>query len=438
MNGNNKFMQKLEEFAGRLGGEIHLRSLRDTFTTIMPIYILASIAVLLNNTVFTWIFSGQTLENLQYWGNIVINGTLNISGLFVAPLIGYYLAKNKNFGNPLMCSIIAMSSLVIMMPDVLQIVPVGAEEAVTIRGVLAFSNTGTSAMFAGIVCGLLFTEIFVRIANVKKLQINLGENIPPSVARSFAALIPVIIVLLGVATISACLYVFFDTNLIKLITTIIQEPLRHISSGIVGTCIIYAIGNSLWFFGIHQTVVNGSILEPLLLINLVENTAAYSAGLTIPNAMNGGLLSAFGQMGGSGCTVCLLIAIFLRSKDKAARNVAKLSVGPAIFNINEPVIFGLPIVYNLSLIIPFILVPTMSLVVAYTATIMGFMNYCVIQVPWTCPILIHPFLSTGGDWRAIVVQLIIIVIGVLMYLPFVKLNDRVVAKQAALENEANN
>jgi len=432
--GNSKFADKFAEFAGRLGGEVHLRSLRDAFATMMPVYILAGIAVLLNNTVFTWIFEGDTLANVQYWGTAIINGTLNISGIVVAPLIGYYLAKNKGYGNPLASAIIAVCSLIIMMPNVLTTTPVGGDTTVSISGMLAFSNIGTNAMFAGIICGLVFSGLFIRISRVKKLQINLGDNIPPAVGASFSVLIPVIIVLGGAAIISAVLEVCFHTNLVSLITNIIQEPLRNVSTGLVGCCILYALGNLLWIFGIHQVVIYGSILEPLLVINMTQNMQAYIAGETIPNIINVSQVTTFGLLGGSGCTLCLLIAIFLRSKDKAARNVAKLSIGPGIFNINEPVIFGYPIVYNITMLIPFVLVPTVGIIISYFATSLGFMDYCVVQTPWTTPALINAFFATAGDWRAIIVQLIIIVVGVLIYLPFVKINDKVVAKQAELEN----
>ena len=110
-----------------------------------------------------------------------------------------------------------------------------------------------------------------------------------------------------------------------------------------------------------------------------------------------------------------------------------MSAAPGIFNINEPVIFGYSIVYNITMIIPFVLLPAIGIIIAYAATALGFMSECVVYIPWTTPPLLSGYLATGGDFRAVIVQLIILVIGVLLYLPFVKINDKVLSRTASDE-----
>lgn len=422
---NSKFVDKFATFAGKLGSQIHLRTLRDAFATVMPLYILAGLAVLLNNTVFTWIFKGQTLTNVQYWGTVITNGTLNISGLLIAVMIGYYMAQNREFENPLAVAMVTLASLVTMMPNTVAIIPDGAKKAVDASGLLPFTNIGTGAMFAGVIVGLLASELFIKLSRIEKLQVNLGDNVPPAVGKSFNVLIPVILVVSIFAFVSAILYNLTGMNLINLITTFIQEPLRHIGTGLWGCLILYSLGNLLWLFGIHHSVIYSSILEPLLIINITENIAAYNAGKAIPNIINVSQIQVYALMGGSGSTLCLLIATLLVSRSAAARNVAKLSIGPGIFNINEPVIFGYPIVYNISMAIPFVGVPALGILISYFATKVGLMGPAVIQVPWTTPVFINSFLATAGDWRSIVVQAVILVLGVLIYMPFVKVNDKV-------------
>lgn len=426
---NSKVADKFATFAAKMGAQIHLRSLRDAFATIMPLYILAGLAVLLNNTVFTWIFKGKTLLQVQYWGTLLSNATLNISGILIAAMIGYCLAKNRRFDNPISAALVSMSALITMMPNTVKLIPDGAKKAVDISAVLPYTNLGTGAMFAGVIVGLLATEAFVRISRIKKLQVHLGENVPPAVGKSFDVLIPMIIVLSCSAIISALLYNLSGMNLINLITTFIQEPLRHIGTGIWGVIILYSLGNLLWLFGIHQSVIYSSILEPLLIINITQNIAAYNAGKAIPNIINVSQVQTYGLMGGSGSTLCLLVATFLVGHSAVTKNVSKLSIAPGIFNINEPVIFGYPIVYNVALAIPFVLVPVMGLVISYVTTTLGWMNPCVIQVPWTTPIGFSAFLATAGDWRAVVIQLITFVLGVLVYIPFVMINDKVLKKE---------
>lgn len=431
---NSKFVDKFTEFAAKLGSQIHLSSLRDAFATIMPLYILAGLAVLFNNTVFQWILSGPALASAQYWGNLLVNATLNISSLLVAAVIGYCLSRNKGYSNPIAAALVSLATLIIMMPGSVMVVPEGASESVAVSGVLSFGNTGTQAMFAGILIGLAATELFIRIASVKKLQINMGDNIPPAVGNSFSVLIPFILVMSFFAIISAVLYNVFDTDLITIITVMIQEPLRGVTTGLVGCVILYSLGNFLWLFGIHQTVIYGSLLEPLLIVNMTQAMAAYAAGEAIPNIINVAFVPAFGMMGGSGSTIALIIATLLFGRNKATRTICKMSAAPGIFNINEPVIFGYSIVYNITMIIPFVLLPAIGIIIAYAATALNFMNECVVYIPWTTPPLLSGYLATGGDFRAVIVQLIIIVIGVPLYLPFVKINDRVLSKAAAEEN----
>lgn len=120
----SKFVEKFTIFASKMGNEIHLRSLRDAFATIMPLYILAGLAVLINNTVFVWLLSGDTLTGAQYWGTVITNGTLNISSLLIAPVIGYCLSRNKGFDNPMAAAIVSLAALVVMMPNVVSVIPI--------------------------------------------------------------------------------------------------------------------------------------------------------------------------------------------------------------------------------------------------------------------------------------------------------------------------
>ncbi len=432
---NSKFIDKFTEFAAKLGSQVHLSSLRDAFATIMPLYILAGLAVLFNNTVFQWILSGPALVSAQYWGNLLVNATLNISSLLVAAVIGYCLSRNRGYENPIAAALVSLATLIIMMPGSVTVIPDGASDGVSVSGVLAFSNTGTQAMFAGILIGLAATELFIFVTGIKKLQINMGDSIPPAVGNSFSVLIPFILVMSFFAIISAILNNVFHTDLITIITVMIQEPLRGVTTGLLGCVILYSLGNFLWLFGIHQTVIYGSLLEPLLIVNMTQAMAAYAAGEPIPNIINVAFVPAFGMMGGSGSTIALIIATLLFGRNKATRAICKMSAAPGCFNINEPVIFGYSIVYNITMIIPFVLLPAIGIIIGYAATALNFMNECVVYIPWTTPPLLSGYLATGGDFRAVLVQIVIIVIGVLLYLPFVKINDGVLSKTVSNDSE---
>ncbi|GEK07653.1 PTS sugar transporter subunit IIC [Schleiferilactobacillus harbinensis] len=431
--GLHKFMDKFAEVSGKVGNQVHLRSLRDAFAVIMPLFILAGVGVLINNVVFPLIAKGQTLANLQVWGNLISNGTLNIAGLALAPTIGYVLARNKGYDNPISAAMIALSSLIVTMPITVQMIPTGAKRAVDITGALSFANLGTTGMFSGIIIGLLATTLFIKLAAVKHLQINMGDSIPPMVSRSFSSMIPAILTVSTFAVGAALLSVFGHTNLIAIITAVIQEPLRRFNTSLPGMLFIYSVGNFLFTLGIHQTVINGTLLDPLLLINMNKNMVAYNAHKSIPYILTNTFRDTFGMIGGTGSTLCLLIAIFVFSKLKSSRDIASLAVAPGIFNINEPVIFGFPIVFNLPMMVPFVLQPVIGILIAYAATVLGWMNRVVVLIPWTTPPFLSAFLATGGDWRAVIVQLLIIVEGVFFYLPFLMVSDRVTKRNAELE-----
>lgn len=425
------FLDKFTEVSIKIGNQVHLRSLRDAFTTIMPMFILAGLAVLVNNVLFPFAFKDDTLSKLQTFGNVITNGTLNIAGLLIAPMIAYYLAKNKNFNNPISATAVATSTLVIMMAMTYTVTPIGSETAVTIDGILTYGNLGTQGMFSGIIIGLLATELYMRISSIKKLQINLGDQVPPAVGRSFSSLLPSLITLSLFAVLSTILIVLFDTDLITLISTLIQEPLRKVNTSLLGFLLIYTTGNFLFTLGIHQTVINGSLLDPLLLVNMNENMAAINEGKEAPHIINSSFITVYSQMGGTGGTMALILAVILFVKYKPYKDVVSLSVAPSIFEINEPIIFGLPIVFNIPMMIPFIFSPVIGALIGYFATVIGFVKPLSVLVPWTTPPIISGFLASSGDWKVAFLQIIILIVTLFFYLPFLKISERVSRAQAA-------
>ncbi|MDR2832751.1 MAG: PTS transporter subunit EIIC, partial [Streptococcaceae bacterium] len=326
----NKVLDKFTIFAAKLGNQIHLRSLRDAFALTMPMFILAGIAVLINNVVLPWFLADESLANAQIWGRMITNGTLNVTSLLIAPMIAYFLSKNKKFKNPIASAAVAISVLVVLMPFTVNVLPIGAEETVEVMALLRFADLGTHGMFAGIIVGLLSTELFMRFSNIKQLQINLGDDIPPSVADSFLVLIPVMMVMSVFGLVSFTLHTVFDTNLLVLITTLIQEPLRAVNTSLWGAVLIYSVGNFLFTIGIHQTIINGVLLMPIALINMNENMLAFQYGQEIPHIITNTFIPTFGMIGGTGSTISLIIATLLFGKLKSAKSVAKLGAGPGL------------------------------------------------------------------------------------------------------------
>ncbi|MGN9244137.1 PTS sugar transporter subunit IIC [Enterococcus faecium] len=431
--------EKFGIVATKLGNQIHLRTLRDAFATFMPFMMLAGFVTLINSVILEptgfmgEIVDTSTLTTLQQIGTSIANGTLSITTLLVVVAVSYHMCASRNYTNHIAAVLVAISTFVVLTPMQMMFTPENADKAVEVTGVIPISYTGASGMFVGIFVGLAATELFIKLSNNKKLQIQLSGNIPPAVLKSFNVLIPIIITITSFALLSFIIIQLFNMDINKLITTIVTEPLSKITTGLPGFLLITSIANLFFGFGIHQAVISGSLLDPFLIQNMQENMAAYANKEQIPHIINMAFKDTFAVMGGSGNTIALLIAIFIFSRRKDYKDFAKLSVTPAIFNISEPIIFGLPIVFNISLIIPFVLAPIFSLTVAYFATAVGLINHVVVQIPWTTPPVISGFLATAGDWRAAVLQILIIAASVFIYLPFLRIDEHVTTKLS--ENE---
>ncbi|MGQ4066389.1 PTS sugar transporter subunit IIC [Enterococcus mundtii] len=417
--------------AQKIGNQIYLRTLRDSFATIMPLFILAGIAILINSVVldpsgwFQNMISADTMASWQNWGSIITNSTLNITGIILVLTIGYFLSKNRGFDNPIGVVIAVVPAFLTLLPTMIETTPINAETAVEISGVISYGNIGSKGVFAAIITGLLATELYIRLTRSKKLQVNLGDSVPPAVGKSFNTMFPLIIVV-SLFAFASFLIQLTGNDFMRIIEQFIQEPLRGVGTSFIGYLFLVCFGNLLFSFGIHQSVITGPILDPLLMVNMNENMAATANGEAAPHIINSVFHQVYGAlMGGTGSTIALVIAILIFSHYQAYKDLSKLALGPNIFNINEPVIFGLPIVFNLPMIIPFVLSSIVGTTIGYLATSMELVNQCVVPIPWTTPPFLSGFLATAGDWRAIVVQAVIIVALVFFYLPFLKISERV-------------
>lgn len=475
------FLDSFAEFSAKIGNQVHLRSLRDAFATVMPIYILAGIAVLINNVVLPLFLRGDVLLNAQYWGTAITQGSLNIATVVLAGILGYCLAKNKRFENAIACVVVSIAALCIIMPQTISgaavtiqdftelsysdpndslsepytvsredieknlDIPEGYElteiDSDTVSGVFSKTYTGTNGLFGAIIVGLLSTTLFIKLSENKKLQVSLGEGIPPAVGDSFNTMFPMLITLAIFALGAAILHGLWQTDLMTIINTAVAEPLKGFANaGPWYIILVYTLANLLFCLGVHQSTISGVLAEPILTILITENMAMFAAGQPIPpdHYMNMQIVNTFALIGGSGCTLMLLLDTLLFSKSKASKDVTKLALLPSIFNINEPVIYGYPIVYNLPLIIPFVLVPDLFIGLTYFLTAAGILAPCVVMVPWTTPVFISGFLAVGGGSAgvvAIIWQAIEVALGMLIYLPFMRVSERAQAKQAELANK---
>lgn len=340
---------------------------------------------------------------------------LTIGAVF---LIGIELGR-INGSRSLFRGLLAVICLISITPTTIDIVVNG--QTVPVKDVLARQFSDTKSLFLGMFIAILSVEIYSKLEKVDRLRIKMPDSVPPNVAASFSALIPGIITVTFIATLGFTFHAITSMHLYDAIYKVVQQPLVQ---SLPGLLVLMFVAQLFWVIGIHGNQMIKPIREPLLLGAIAVNMTAFEQGQEIPNIITMPFWDVYMSIGGSGLTIGLLLAVMIASKRLEMKEIAKISFGPCVFNINEPVIFGMPIMLNPILAIPFIITPLVTGTIGYFATSMGFAGKAVVMVPWTTPPIINAWLSTAGSMGAVVTQLVCILTATLIYLPFVQVASR--------------
>jgi len=420
----DKLESKLMPIAQLIGKNKYLISIRDGFLLSMPLLVVGSMFMLISNfPIQAWMdllrntnFAGAPISS--YFSNVT-NATFSIMAIFIIIGIGYNYAKHEKT-NPIFGAAIAVLSWFVLMPFTTAYTPEGAAEAVQVASI-PLEWVGSKGIFIGIICAFVSVKIYKWVEN-KGWTIKMPKGVPPTVEQSFAALIPVAVVI----------SVFFFIRILFSLTPwgdafdfvykILQIPLQKVGDSLGAMLGIYLFAHILWLFGIHGTNITDSVFRPILYTLSAENLAALQAGQALPHIINVQFQDLFATYGGGGSTLSLLIAMFFFCKSKRVKELGKISIIPGIFGINEPVIFGLPIVLNPMIAIPFVLVPMINILISYVTMSIGIVPICNgVIMPWTTPPIISGFLSSG--WQGAILQIFLMALGVVVYYPFIKAID---------------
>jgi len=294
------------------------------------------------------------------------------------------------------------------------------------------SYTGATGLFTGLIVAIVGMELYNMFRKNDALKIKMPEQVPPGVARAFEVLIPTCLTAIVVGAVGLVCQLATGAELNALIYNVIQKPLQNIiGNNLVAVCIMYVIIMLFWCVGIHGNNMVAAVKEPIFRPLLYANTAAYTAHHEIPYVMNLTMIQMFAEFGGSGVTIGLVIAILIFSKREDNRTIAGISIVPGLFNINETMTFGIPLVLNPILDIPFILAPVVTVIIGYILVSSGFCPKIVLEVPWTMPPVLFGFVATGGKPMGAIAQLIVLAVSVLVYIPFLIAYEKFQAKQVA-------
>lgn len=406
-----------------------VQALKSGVLTTLPLTIVGSILLLLCNLPIESAKEFITNSGLK---DIFLQGyyaTFAILSIVATIGIAYNYAK-LNGQEPLGAGIIALVLFILLMSN-----SVITSEGVIVNDVISKEWTSAKGMISSIIVGL-FVGKFYSYLLARGLFIKMPEGVPEGVSKSFASLIPSAIIIIVGMIIFAIFKNIFSTTMLEWIYKVIQMPLQNVTDSLGGIIVIAFTVPFLWFFGVHGATIVSSIANPILISNAEINNRILQQGLELTVENGGKIVTVqfydfFINLSGTGITLGLVMYLVAFAKSKQCKEIGKLALIPGLFNINEPVLFGLPVVMNPILVVPFIFMPIISGIILYFSQYLGFVPlFDSVMLPWTTPPIISGFLM--GGFKLAFLQIIILTISFFVYLPFIRKIDNTNLK---LENQ---
>lgn len=380
-----------------------------------------------------WAVSFDKIAPLYLQG---YNCTMGILSLYFAIVIGYEYTKifadeEELNVDPVYGALLSVMAFFLTIPQL--IVSKGAlgylnVDGKTINGWTIGGNSldrlSTAGMFTAILMAILAVQLY-RFCVKHNWVVKMPEAVPEGVSRSFSALIPAGVVALVILVING-VFIVLGTDIYNVVA-IPFSFVRNITNTWLGIVVIYLLVHALWLVGIHGANIVMGLVNPILLANMAENVN----GAHIAYA--GEFTNSYVTIGGSGATLLLCVYIAFMAKSAQLKMLGRAALAPAIFNINEPLIFGLPIVYNPTLAIPFILAPIASASVGYWSVKLGFAAIAKIQTPWPTPIGLGAYVGSGGSLGALLTAIVCAVVAFVIWFPFIKMYDSQLLKEEGVE-----
>ena len=409
-----KFIEnKLVPILIKIGENKILVAVRNGITLTLPFTISGSLFLILANLPIPgWSdFLGPFADKLS----APVAVTFGAIGIISAIGISYNLAKQYKL-DAITCTAITMVVFLLAQLDQ--------------EYTLNVDNLGAAGLFSAIILSIITVHI-IKFFISRNIVIKLPEGVPPAVAQSFAGLVPAAVAIVLIWFIRVLLN--FDINAFF---TWLLSPLVMGLGTLPGMLILIFLISILWCCGIHGDNVLSGITSPIFLKYIAENTQAYLNHQPIPHITADGFYIVFMCLGGTGATLGLVISM-LRSKSKLYKSVGELSLPSAIFCINEPVIFGFPIVFNPIMMIPFTITPMILCTLTYALMYFNIIGRPVLQIPWTMPPIFAAYFVTGGNIPAVIWSVCTIVISVFVFLPFFKMAEKKQLEKEEAENREN-
>ena len=388
----------------------------------LPVVIAGAAAVLINNfpiPAYQRAMLKLFGDNWRMFGGNVWNGTLTVLSPVMVFTIGHSLAEHYNSKNsldamhPVIAGLVSFCSLMAIIEP--------AQETFAIP----YNWVGIHGLFLAILVALVSSEMFLRLYRLKLLRVRFfSQEASATISNAFAALIPGILTIFAFAAFKAAMSSFGMPDIHKMMYDWLYLPFSGMGNTLFTALLYNFVRHLLWFFGIHGSNALEPIMTELYVTAMRVNEAAATVGSVPPYIFTKTFFDSYISIGGAGSTLSLLIAAFFNRRNNSMRRIAQISLLPAVFNINETLLFGLPIVLNPIFLLPFLIAPLVSTVIAYFAILWGFVPPPTAEAVWTTPALISGYVASGGISGSIL-QLVNLTVGVLIYMPFVRIASSV-------------
>ena len=409
---NEAIMDKVNQFVDKINRSIIINTLMRGMLVAIPAIMAGSFATILMNLQIAAYQEFLVNTGIRTILEIITVVTINFTALYTVFGIAYsYTQQKEQDGVP--AGVIALTMFFIMTPINIIDTGFGFNEYS-----LPSTWLGAQGVFSAIIIGLVVGHIY-SFLKIKNWTIKLPSSVPPVISSSFSAIIPGIVLATLFGVIS---YIFSNTpfgSRHQAIYSILQMPIQNVGTSIWSLILIIFIGQALWLIGIHGPMVVMSIAMIAWRPADLANLTAFNAGAELPNIVGYAFfyLSTFAGAG-VGLAICMLFA-----KSKRYKSLGKLTIVPAAFGITEPLIFGTPIIMNLKLAIPHVLLPILSAVIGYIATILGILpQVSGIGLPIGTPVVLYGFLQ--GGWIMAIFQALLVVLWTAGFYPFFKSLDK--------------
>lgn len=421
--------EKLLDSVEKLTNQKHINAIKKGMMAYVPFTIIGAIALLIAYFPYQGYIDAVTailgVKDATVWQSAITtinNAGMNLGAILATVFIAYNLSKEyKEIIDPIYGTALTIGIYFLMIPWQ------------TVDGSLVVSTSyfGTGSLIVGILLALVIPELYRYLMEVDVLKIKLPPQVPPMVADSFSSLIPMAIISIIFLALKLLIGVTTYGDIHTMINTIIGGPLTVLTGSVWGYLVALFLTNLLWILGIHgSSIILGGVLAPFLIMLSDQNRLAAQAGSVLPNIITNEFNTFIGGVGLYICIACLIVC-----KNKQTKPLCKMALVPAIFGIHEPLVFGLPIMYNIYFAIPYVVLPILGTILTYIVQTLGWVaKLNGTGVPWTSPVGIYGFLATGGHISGFVWQVILGVIYTLICIPFAKAFDRSKLKEEALEN----